>query len=187
MGGAAMAGSSLIRSFVSLAVFAALAAPPARADGKETQAAEGVDRLIDGVLTRCSAIKTGTFYFKYGSLWADPAKPKPWDWAPEDDRSVFLTVAGDEWVVRWPKAANTVMHRKGYYTDQFEIIRLNDVNKPIPESAFEVSLPAGTEIADYRTNNDGEFLKAKQPFLLSKVDELTGKPRVGNEGTPKRP
>jgi hypothetical protein len=345
--------TSLIRSLLSLIAIAVLAASYARGDDKKTAPAESVDEVIDGILARCSAIKTGTFHFKYGSLWADPAKPKPWPWAPKDERTVFLTVDNGQWVLRWPQAANTEMHRKaydatyvptkqrdgttlhglrltppeatiekesvqdqkyqivragtipwpqmqayldknreivldrgvvvvegqktrllelvvprsdysvlnaynpvlsseglltllriyvipemgyvvrrldyctpegqmanryeannfkevargvyfptdyyyirnfhdfgnrkGYYTDRFETMKLSDVNRPIPESAFEVSLPAGTEIVDYRTNNDGESFKAAKPFLLSKVDELTGKSAAGNKEAPKGP
>jgi hypothetical protein len=82
---------------------------PSISDGQDN-----VKALLDGVIARGSVIQTGEFKYRFGSLWANPADPSPWSWDPSDDRTVSLTVAGSEWIVRWPNFANADIHRKDF-------------------------------------------------------------------------
>lgn len=73
-----------------------------------------VDRLIEGMLGRYSAIQTGTFKYTSGSVHAKHGSKGPWGWDDDDKSSLSLTVSGDEWVVRWEGAPHAEMHREGY-------------------------------------------------------------------------
>jgi hypothetical protein len=337
----------MLPAFQLLMALAACTAFSADSRGEED---EPVDRVIDGMLARCAAIKTGTFHYRYATLWGDPDKALSWDEDPRSRNLVFLTIDGEQWALRWLGAANAEMHRKtydatyvptaqqngtvrhslrltppaatldkqaledqkyqivragtipwpqmqdylssrrqdvadrgtvavdgqktrllewvvpradyrvlssynpvlsdqgastllrvyvipkmgyvvrrldyctpegemanryessdfrevaqgvhfpwnhyyirnfrdfgnrkGYYSDLLRVIELTDVNKPLPKSAFDIALPAGTEVSDYRDNNDGVFVTTRKAALLSQIDEIIGK-NAGAQGTDK--
>jgi hypothetical protein len=339
-----MRSSSALRLLTALA---ALIVFSVKAGGEE---AETVDRVIDGVLARCGAIKTATFQYRYATLWGDPTKAESWDEDPRSRNPVFLTVDGEQWALRWLGAPNTEMHRKvydatyvptpqqngtvlhslrltkpeatldkealedqkyqivragtipwprmqdylrshrlnvrdhgtvavegektrllewvvpredyavlssynpvlsdqgtatllriyvipkmgyvvrrldyctpegemanryessdfrevakgiyfpwnhyyvrnfrdfgnrkGYYSDLLRVIALTGVNKPLPKSAFDIALPAGTEVSDYRESNEGVFVTTRKATLLSQIDEAIGK-KTSAQGTDK--
>jgi hypothetical protein len=60
----------------------------------------------------------------------------------------------------------------GYY-NRYEILEMNDVNEPIPEESFVVSLPQGTSVTDRRTAEGADFrigsLSAGLPSDLARV------------------
>lgn len=80
--------------------------------------------LLDGLLARESMIRTGTFVFKYGSMVINDKyhdRGQPWNW-PEGEipYTAELTVAGDEWVLRWPTTPIVSMHRGNFSTTYTE-------------------------------------------------------------------
>lgn len=71
------------------------------------------DVLLDGLLARETLITTGTFVFKHTSMVIkDYGDGQPWPWEEgEEPYTMELTVAGEEWVVRWPGTPIVSMHR----------------------------------------------------------------------------
>jgi len=74
------------------------------------------DVLLDGLLARDSLIRTGTFVYKFDSLLLpDYGNGPPWPWTKEDEPYTSeLTIAGDEWVVRWPNSPIVSVRRSNF-------------------------------------------------------------------------
>jgi hypothetical protein len=74
------------------------------------------DILIDGLLARETLIRTGTFVFKHGSMVIkDYGNGQPWSWEESNiPYTAELTIAGDEWVLRWPTTPIVSMHRRDF-------------------------------------------------------------------------
>jgi hypothetical protein len=121
-------------------------APPTRADDPLER-----ERCLAGLAARREALQTGTFHYRYGLLFAAPEAPRPWPWDPAPDngpRELTLTIAGPDWVIRWPGHPIVNLHRaaydatyKGVVSDDFGGIRaglvLNGSQETLPDQARE--------------------------------------------------
>jgi hypothetical protein len=74
------------------------------------------DALLDGLLARESLIRTGTFVFQHASMVIkDDGDGGPWPWEKgETPYTAELTIAGKEWVLRWPTTPLVSMHRSDF-------------------------------------------------------------------------
>jgi hypothetical protein len=77
---------------------------------------------------------------------------------------------------------------EGFYTDQFTLLMVTNVNSPVPESAFEMTLPEGTRVGDHRPGVPVTRFRTGKTLSFTQVDDLIRKgapdPR---EAAPRRP
>ena len=76
------------------------------------------DTLIDGLLAREAALRSGTFVFQYGTMVVkEYDKGQPWPWRQGETPHVAeLTIADEEWILRWPKTPLFSMYRSDFST-----------------------------------------------------------------------
>jgi hypothetical protein len=111
------------------------------------------NQILVGMQARREAVQTGTFHYKYGSIFTDPEKPSPWPWNskdPHEPRELEITVAGTEWVIRYPNYAIINMHR-----DKFDAA-FNEETKDNVKQAGLV-LEGASETIEEESKDDMKF------------------------------